>query len=382
MGADHRTRMSVPFRTNVAAAAGFIALIGAVLGGLAWSQPTRATAVMTYTQTGALSYSAPTASTSVYGTAGVRTGDPVHGQWVSAVDITYVYRLSAPSAHVSGTERLVATISDSSGISRSVDLQPLSNFSGRSFSTRGVLQLSALQQAATELGDTTASSLSVSISPSVVASGTVGTAPLKVTFNQKTGFQYTPGSSTVPGTLTTDVTTAPNSASPPPKGRPIVSQANGSLSVPDGRAATIRFISVAEARFISLALLLVGLAIGCTAGVPVLRDATSDDERVRIGARHGSSLIRIESLDGVALATVALPSFESLQKVAQQLGCPLLQHGEDGGKYSVVDNGTVYRYQVRASTARSDSQTVMVEICESEPSAAVAPLPAAVNGSR
>jgi hypothetical protein len=365
LSADHRsTRTRTRGRPDLAIAAGVLALFAGVVAGFAWSHPTTASATLAYTQSGRLSYSAPTSTNSIYGRAGLKTGDPIYAAAVRRVTVSYDYYLSAGEpTKVSGSEQLVATISNGQGLSRTIPLQSKSSFSGTSFHANGTLNLDTLQSAASAFdraaGSPTASagSLDVSIAPTISVRGRLAQARLRTTFDQAASFTYSPGYGTTPASLIPSASGQGAVNGLPTTGsgvQPSVFTASspGSVEVPNAKAATLWFgLRVTRARLISLGVLGAGLLVAVVLGLQLLGDATSKDERVRIATRYGTSLVEVEDLPGPpGIVLVELSSFDGLREVARRLECPVLHHEvrRDGPRsrdvYAVVDSGTLYRY--------------------------------------
>lgn len=317
-----------------------VAICAAVIAGISWAHPTKGAAVVAYSQSGSLGYSAPTSPGSVYGTQGLSTGGPVYGAYVSNLNVTYAYRFAAPApAALHGTEQLLARISNGQGISRTVAIQPQPvAFSGSHFSATGTLSLGALSDlaqtfdsaAGLQAGD---GSYTVSILPSIKVLGELAGQPLTTAFSPSVLFTYS-ASNLIPGGT---------------GGKPNFNPRNGgSVVQPDGRVATLFFgITVADARVGTLALLAAALLLLGFAGYPLLRQATSSDERTRIGARYGALAVEAGAVDTKAgLVGVELDSFEGLVQVSRRLQCPILHWEDQGDVYAVVDSGTLYRYTI------------------------------------
>jgi hypothetical protein len=331
-------------RLDAVIACAVLAICAVIIAGLAWSRPTMTTSTLPYTQSGRLSYSAPTSSSSVYGSDGVTTGDPVYGSAVSALTVSYSYQFETAAAHsLNGTEHLVATISNGQGLTRTIALQPsVTRFIGESFTATGTLKLAALQSAAAAfakaVGGYGSNTYAVAIAPSVSLHGRLGSAPLNASFDSPVSFSYSGGN------LLPSVSGASSGAGGQAS---FASSSTGSVSVPAGQPATLLLrLSVSNARIASLVVLLASLLLGGLAGWPLLREATSEDERARIAARYGSSIIEAEAVAAHAgVVVVELGSFEGMLQVAHRLECPILHWGDVGDVYAVVDSGTLYRYR-------------------------------------
>jgi hypothetical protein len=278
----------------------------------------------------------------------VSTGEPVYGAVVKALGVTYSYQLkaSAPAA-VRGTEQLVVTISNGQGLVRIIPLQPaVTPFTGTGFAATASLDIANLRAAATAFdhaggsGGTGIGTYAVAISPSVNIGGRIGASPMSASFDAPINFSYTAGN-LLPGG------SGPARGSQPQPN--LAASSSGSVSVPAGQVATLAFgLSVSEVRIASLVVLLFALLIGGIAGWPVLRQATSDDERDRIAARYGSLIVEAEAVAAHSgVVVVELDSFDDLLRVARRLECPILHWAEAGDIYAVVDSGTLYRSRDR-----------------------------------
>ncbi|MGC1184228.1 MAG: hypothetical protein WBA31_03630, partial [Candidatus Dormiibacterota bacterium] len=133
-------------RLEVVIVCAVLAICSAIIAGVAWSHPETTAASLTYVQSGRLSYSAPTSPTSVYGSAGLTTGQPIYGSELSAFTISYAYQFRATApASLRGTEQLVATISNGQGITRTIPIQSaVTPFTGDRFTVSGTLDMAAL----------------------------------------------------------------------------------------------------------------------------------------------------------------------------------------------------------------------------------------------
>jgi hypothetical protein len=245
-------------------------------------------------------------------------------------------------------EQLVATISNGQGITRTIPIQSAATaFTGERFIVSGTLDMAALNSAASafdQAASTRASDgpFTVAISPSVAVHGRLGPAPLNASFSSPVSFSYSAGN-LLPASSTTS-----SGSQEQPNYTP---SSTGSVSLPSGMSATLFLgLSVADVRVGSLAVLLASLLFLSLAGLPLLREATSDDERARIAVRYGSSIVQAEAVEAHAgVVVVQLGSFEGLLQVARRLECPVFHWGDAGDVYAVVDSGTLYRYRTGPS---------------------------------
>lgn len=322
-----------------------LAICSSIVAGVAWTHPARAAASLPYTQTGRLSYSAATSPDSVYGAAQLTTGQPVYGALVSAVTVSYAYlfRAAAPMS-LSGTEQLVAVISNGQGIARTIPIQSAKTpFTGDRFVASGSLDMAALRSAADAFDQAAGiqsnfGTFQVAISPSVTVRGGLGPAPVAASFSSPVTFSYSSGN-LVPGNPSADGS---------PQGKAdFAPSSTGSVSLPAGKPATLLLgLPVSGARVGSLVALLVSLLVLALVGWPLLRQATSDDERARIAARYPSSIVEAAAVEAHAgVVVVQMDSFDGVLQVARRLECPILHWGDVGDVYAVIDAGTLYRYR-------------------------------------
>jgi len=333
-----------------------IAVCAAVVGGLAWTRPSGTVGVTKYVQSGTMSYTGSTSPASIYGSAGLSTGEPIYTSALTKVTIRYAYRMdSAAPMDVSGTEKLLATMSNGQGISRTVTIQPSTSFRGDGFVATGVLSLRTLEAIANTFAQTSGSTASypVTISPVVRITGRLDTLPLLATFHPSVPFTFdsnvlTPSgtSASTSGSAGTNAGGAASASTLRPFKTTLVGSIRSTGVVP---SRLFLGLSVAQARIVSLALLVAALFFGALIGLPLLYDATSDDERMRISTRFGQSLVEVQAIPGSsALVIVEVSSFGGLNQVARRLECPILHHSKEGleDTYMVMDNGTLYRYRV------------------------------------
>ena len=361
---SHTTTRNAPAsgRLDAVLAAALLAVCAAVVAGLAWTQPARTALVLPYAQHGQVSYSAPSEAGTLYGTNGLHTGQPVYDDVVPLLSVGYRYGISASvPVDIRGTEQLIATVSDGLGATQTIALQPNAvHFAGRAFTSNGTLDMNKLAAGVVKLASSAGSSApanyKVSISPAVSAQGELGGHSLKLSFDQSVIFNYIPASHSAPASLTpagsAQAAASATTTSSTPSIGALSSSATGSVEVFDGAAKSLFLgISVSTARIVSLALLAASILVLVLIGRPVLADASSDNERVRIATRHGSSLVEVDALPASSRAAVVdVHSFDGLLRVSRRLECPVL-HCPSKGVYAVVDSGTLYRYSIASFRA-------------------------------
>ena len=333
-----------------------LALCSALVAAFAWTSPTRTNAVLRYRQSGQLSYSAAASATSIYGSSGLTTGQPIYLSAVRAVHLSYSYLFSAKAPlALSGREQLVATMSNGQGLSRTIPLQQKTIFTGTEFTANGTLTMATVQSIAGQFdqaaGGVSQGTYTVSVSPSVTINGRIGTAHLNTVFDTPSQFTYSARMLVPVGSPPASQATGQTAVQP-------VTSA-GSVTEPAGQAAKwLLGLPLRDVRVAALVVLLACLLVGWRLGPPLLTQVTSGDEDDRILARHSSSLVEVNALPSRAgLTTVDLSSFDGLVQVGRRLECPMLYRPGDTGVYAVIDNNTLYRY----STAPASSNVHIPE---------------------
>lgn len=324
----------------------------AAVAGFAWTRPTTSALVVHYSQNGRLTYNTPTSPTSVYGSTGVKTGQPVYAKDVPSLNISYTYHLTAPSnARVSGTEQLIAKVSDGLGITRSVPLQAVpTQFSGAHFRVSASLSFASLDAAVASFQPiasvtTSTSTYKIDIYPQVAVHGRISGIKMGAAFNPVMTFSYVSdvlspamnGSSAI-----TSSSASSNSASSFQK------STSGSVTHTRSLVNQLLGFSVEDVRIASLVVLAIAIGALLSLGWPLIHDFTSDDERVRIETRYKSSLVEIHSLPAPrSVVLVDISEFTGLSVISHKLECPILHLSDElGDIYAVVDNGTLYQYRV------------------------------------
>lgn len=337
-----------------------LALVAGTAAAFAWARPTATSKYLRYTQSGRLSYSGHVPAGSIYG-SGLATGEPIYTSLVHNLEVGFTYQFSSGApAVLSGTERLVATISNGQGITHPFVLSKPRSFHGDGSSMTGKLSLSALSAAANAFEKAAGASLeggyTVTISPSVTVKGRLGPKPVSASFSPQFNFSYA-GNALLPGTGTQGGSTTGTTANEG-GAAPFTPSSSGSVTVPNARPANFLLpsLKVSTARVVFLVMFAVLAAAGALAGRRPFGEVTSEDESVRIASRYGPSLVEVATLPGFpSVVPVEISSIAGLVRVSRQLECPMLYCRGQGGRstsvYAVLDNGTLYRYDVPRPTA-------------------------------
>jgi hypothetical protein len=343
-----RTGPRSRWRADVLAACGVIAAAAGAVAGLAYSRPATVAATTSprYTQSAHLSYSATVSPNSVYGASKVTTGEPMYGSVVSAFTLRYSYRFAtAASAAVSGTEQLVATVSNGEGLVRKFDLQPVTAFVGNHFQAVVAVRLSTLTDVAAAFdrvgSGAVAGSYALTITPSVVLHGVVDSVPVSTSLDIPMNLSLSENGVFPPSTSTVVSPTPGASAS-----NPFSVASGGAVAVSTKFSNSLLFgISVVLVRKVALIALLASLLAGGLALMALLRETAREDEATRIAARYASMLVEVRSLpSSPEVVVVPLSSFEDLVEVARRLEAPILHEAGVTDSYGVIDNGVLYAY--------------------------------------
>jgi hypothetical protein len=344
------------WRPDAFVALAVLAVLAAGVAALAFTQPATvaATAALPYAQSGALSYTAPVDPASVYGTSLVVTGEPLYNSSVNTVTVSYAYQFKAAASRaMGGTEHLTATIDNGQGLVRTIDLQPVTAFTGDRFSTSATVPLSSFSAVANAFGQAAGAqgdgSYTVAISPSVVMHGLVGSVPVHATFATAVNFTLNAN-----GLFPPSASSAASTPGVPTTLHPFSVASTGSITVPVQRP-NILFLhmSVSTVRALALAVFLVSAVLSALVGLSLLRDTKDESEEVRIAARYASLLVEVTSLpSSVEVVTVSLSTMADLVEVGRRLETPILHERGTTDTYAVVDNGVLYTYRTGPTRGR------------------------------
>ncbi len=339
-----------------------VGVLSAVVAGIAWERPVSYSRVLHYVQSGSFSYAAKTPAGSVYGRAGLRTGQPVYTGEVTALDVRFSYHFAAdaPSA-VTGHGELLATMSNGQGITRQFVVHPATAFRGGLFQVRGTLQVSKLDSIARAFAVAAGTSYAgsgyvLTVEPVVRIRASVGAVPLRTSFAPPLSFDYTQNA-LLPAASTAAAAGGP--AATAQGGAPaFTSTSSGQLRVPGARPSTLLVpgLTVRDLRWGALGALVLALLGGAVVGLRLARHAGPGDQGLRPPTRWGSSLVDVEALpEHRGAMIVEMASFTGLLQVARRLECPVLAKSGPIPVYAVVDSGTLYRYRPPAPAIRLTS---------------------------
>jgi hypothetical protein len=337
--------------------------VGLILGLTALLLPTTksATGHVGYKQSGAFGYSGKAPAGSLYGTAGLVTGQPIQTGVVSAVNVHFGYQLTSAKGvdSLHGTMTLLAKVTAAQGISRSFPVTKLQHFQGAKASISGVLPVTAILRyvnASTKAlnGGVLTTSATVTLTPKVRVSGTVGGRPLRTTYSPNLPFALN-GSTLAVGGQTNGLSSDATGAS----AHPLTPSSAASATYPSTAHQSINLglihPSVTQTREIGFGLAILCLLLGLALARPLLRQDGEASERDRIRAMYGSLIVPINRLDAPPTPVADVASIGALAELAKRYESMIMHcRRDDGDDYTVWDNGLIYRYRVGAPAETID----------------------------
>lgn len=363
--ASHRRRSG---RGKLLIVCSAILLVGAagVVTGLAWTRPSSARLEAPYVQTAKIRYAAATPPGSLYGKAGVTTGEPVYTKVVSQLPMTFTYAVSSPqSVRIVATAHLDVSVSNNNGLVRTLSLAAPVQFSGDRATASFVLPIAKLLTITTSYASVNrgiTGPYPVVVSAVVAGRGKVGGVPLSVHLDQHVKFKLS-STALVPVTAAhsgqTQSTARPTSltaASPA-----FNSLVPGSVALARTRANHLFGLGVATLRIIALGVLFAAALV-----VYLMRRSLSDawlliEARRRNGGRDRRTVVEVDELPlGGTVIVIRVSSFEGISEVGRQLECPILHTSDaSGDHFAVLDHGTLYDFAAMTGRRQRRSRAEM-----------------------
>ena len=319
-------------------------LVGALVGAgvfafaalLTWTRPTtRPLSVPAYEQQADLSYRAPATRSPVYPDGSADTGEPVFVRLAHELVVRFDWRLASRlPADAAGTAALDAVLSDGHGWERRLSLVPSRSFSDGRVRLVGRLDIDRLRATIASVDELTGAGVatwSLSVTPHVVARGTVGGEAVGLAYDSPVSF-----------TLDA-VRLQPDGGE---SGEPQFSRRTaGTLERPV--AAPLAFgVGVGTARFLSLLGLVLAFGVAAWA-----RSSSSGSPRRTghelVAARLGE--LMVDAVQPVAPngRVIELDDLDSFVRVAEASGRLVVHTRTPLGHEYVVDDGpTSYRYRI------------------------------------
>jgi signal peptidase I len=340
------------------AASAFAVAVFAVLAAIAFARPAhhRTEKVTPFTQRVTFAYSAHVRRNAVYPDGKVSTGDPVFLSMVRQLNLHIDYRLaSGVPTDLTGSEKVVLTMTGPSGWKRTFLLTPSTRFSGSHTSTDVSLDLAQLQGLLSEIEKLTASpgfgTFSLSVGPQVHVSGTLAGRPVNTSFHPALSFSFASGQLQVAaGASGTAGASSPGASASSPAD--FSQSQNGSVSAPATAATALPVFGIAPQiatlRWIAVIGLLISIAVALY--FYLRKRGEPFEESFRIMAQYGHMIVPIVGGEDLGWPPVDVTSIKALVRLAES-GQRLILHNRSGDvdTYMVNEEGTVYRYQVKPS---------------------------------
>ncbi len=336
---------------------GLLAMVPfAALALLAFTRPAEALlhTQAPYEERTTVSYRAAARPGPIYPDNTARTGDPLFTHVVNRVQFNFAYHFqSRERHHLSGRIALAATVQSSEGWRRTIPLGRPASFRGDSALASTSVELDSLLALIRTVETSTGvrSTYTLTLTPTVTTSGSVGGLPLHGAFAPATSFTLNPLElqPLVPGAGGGTAGRVPASAFT----RSSTGTASGLRSQPMHLSLGIVSLPVASAREIALAAVaLIACLIALLSGLarPSRRDESAD-----IRARYGGLIIPVErvwQLPGVAVIDVA--DIEALVRIADHYDRSILHElADDGEAFWVTDESGQFRYWIPAAAGQN-----------------------------
>jgi signal peptidase I len=321
----------------------------AVFAAFAFARPAhhRAARVTQFSQRVTFGYSAHVRRSPVYPDGTVSTGDPVFLTMVRQLNLHIDYRLASDApTNLTGSEKVVLTMTGPSGWKRTFMLAPSTRFSGSHTSTDVAVNLSQMQGLLSEIQRLTGSpgfgTFALSVGPQLQVSGTVADHPVNTSYSPALSFTFGSGQLQVAG--------GPGAATGSSAG--FTQTQRGSVSLPGTAPTTVTAFGVspqiATLRWIAIIGLL--LSITVTLYLYLRKRGEPFEESFRIMAQYGHMIVPIVGGEDLGWPPVDVASIKALVRLAES-GQRLILHNRADAvdTYMVNEEGTVYRYQVKPS---------------------------------
>jgi len=339
----------------VASAVGVVAFLA--LATVAFTRPAHRSVRRTtsYTQQVNFGYSAEVRPGPVYPDGRIQTNDPVFLSLVHNLDVHIAYRFSSrgPST-VSGAEEVFLNLGGPSGWTRRFVLAPRTGFAGGATNTHVTVDLRRAQSLMAQIAKLTANpgfgSFSVTIQPVVHLTGTVAGRPIDTRYAPTLGFQMQSGQ-LLPAVGSAPTAGAPGAA-PSSSTMNYAPRQAGSVATPATAPATITVLGISPQISLLRWIAILGLlgSLAATVYFYLRKRGEPFGETYRIQSEYGHMIVPIVGGEDLGWPPVDVPSIKSLVKLAEA-GQRLILHNRsnDVDTFMVNEEGTVYRYQVKAS---------------------------------
>lgn len=305
-----------------------------------------------FEHSGTFEYSAPVEPGPVYDGTRLETGEPIFLKLADVLTLRFSYELSSVADHsMSGSGRMVITLSDLDGWSKDLVVGPETSFTGSQVELREDLVLGELKTLIDRVERVTgvfSGSYTLSVKPQIELGGDVAQQVVDESFSPVLTFDLN------------DLRMKPVMAE---EGSVFSSSTTGSVphneTIPNQISFLGRSLSVPVARTITpiaLGAAVIALALAALA----LRAARPKDEVGMIAAKFGHRTVAVEGSPPVSDTTIELGSMEALVQVADLYQC-LAFHATDarGHRYFVDHDSVQYTYNI------STDETPALEMVDS-----------------
>ena len=340
-----------------------------------------------YSQQVAFGYRAHVTPGPVYPGSVIKSGDPIFLTLVHQLAIHISYRVTGPQPNtVKGVEEVVLKLTGPNGWSRNYVLTPPTHFTGNHTSTDVSLDLPQVQSLLNKiesLTDAGTGGLTFAVGPQVRITGNVAGHPIKTGFAPVLTFEPQGGQLVVTsGTAPTGAVTSSTSSQVD-----YTPSLGGTVSSPGTAPATVTVLGVSPEVDVLRWIALLGLLLSVPLAVYAFLRKRGEpfEESVQIQAQYGHLIVPVLAGEDLGWPPVDVPNIKALVRLAES-GQRLILHNRSGDvdTYMVNDEGTVYRYQVKASKIVWGEWTddpVPVEVAASGPQAGTNVAPGAANAA-
>ena len=354
---DHGGARSFNFGALLTASA-IAAAVFVVVAVVGFTRPARKRTTVTtpYTQQVTFGYSAHGPAGPVYPTGAVHTGDPIFLSLVHQIGVHVNYTFATAAEHdIAGTEAIRLRLSTQSGWSRTIVLTPRTHFTGDRTSTVVTLDIPQIESLLNKVGALTglpSAGYTLAVEPVVHVTGTVAGHPLNQSFAPSMSFQLGPQQLVSNGaSATSGSSSAGGGSGSGGSSGSLTPSESGGVGTPSTAPATVTVLGVSPEvdvlRWIALLGLLLSVPIALYAFMR--KRGEPFEESVHIQSQYGHLIVPIVAGEDLGWPPVDVPNIKALVRLAES-GQRLILHNRSGDvdTYMVNDEGTVYRYQVKA----------------------------------
>jgi signal peptidase I len=336
--------LPAPLKAPAALGAGS-AVVGVLLGALAWSGPLQvpSTALVEAGTRMDFSYTADVGESPAYDDTTATSPEPIFRTRADTVDVEYSYRGDP------GTVTVNAELSMQGGWTSTVSLTDAETFTGSEYTGTVQLDLAALEARA----EAAAAATGLPMGPVTIALVPEVTTGSGAQFRPALDLNLAPVALTLPGGAeslsVTDTAAAQQTA--------LVPRTVGVNGVG---------ISAASARVLSAVLLAAAVITGAIIMV-LARRITPEDEAAAIRRRYAALLVRVHPMPAPqGRPVIDVTTFPTLAKLAERYGLLVLHWSRSGMETFVVqDENVTYRYRPESVAQAEDADEAEPDLLDS-----------------